>query len=70
MATEAVLEKRIRKLKDRLHTARDGGEDAADRSQVRRIRKRLKRNQRKLRTYMARIKKAGELQGKAETQTT
>ncbi len=58
MVTEAVLEKRIKRLKTSLKKAHDGGEQAVPRERVRKIRKRLKHNQRKLRLCVAGKKKA------------
>ena len=58
MITEAVLEKRIKALKTRLKKAQDGGEQAPPPERIRKIRKRLKHNQRKLNIRAAMQKKA------------
>jgi len=69
MTTEAVLEKRVQKLKHRLRKVRDTGEEAAPLPLVRKIRKRLKHNQRKLRARMAMRDKTAAQKESAEPKT-
>jgi hypothetical protein len=59
MVKEAVLEKRIESLKTRLRKTKEGSGEEASRGRVRTIRKRLKRNQRKMRKLVTFKKKHG-----------
>jgi len=59
MVKEAVLEKRIESLKTRLRKAKEGSGEASSQGRVRTIRKRLKRNQRKMRKLAMFKKKHG-----------
>ena len=57
MVTQADLEKRVNRLKDRIQKARGGDERPLPPDGIRRIRKRLKRTQRKLAAKTARAEK-------------
>jgi hypothetical protein len=59
MVKEAVLEKRIESLKTRLRKTKEGSAEESSRVRVRTIRKRLKRNQRKMRKLVTSKKKQG-----------
>jgi hypothetical protein len=66
MVTEAVLEKRIETLKTRLGKAKESSEQGPSREQVRTIRKRLKRNQRKMRKLLTWKKTKGSQKDRSE----
>jgi len=66
MVTEAVLEKRIKKLKQQLSKAREAGEQGPPPERTRKIRKRLKHNQRKLACRAAQRKRGEAAPAKAQ----
>jgi len=69
MPTDTVLEKRIQTLKNRLRKHRDAAQEAPSPPRLRKIRKRLKHNQRKLRTRISMQKKATGQKGEPEAKT-